>query len=207
MDSIPHLVLNPMGVATHLGITEYGTFEPKNRVTHDLSFPGKFSGESLNSRVKIDSLEPCIFSYVFLRIIDYIVSLRNQYPQTRIWIRKEDIKSAFRRLHLGAITAYRSAVRMKIEDNWCIILSLRMPFGGASCPSEFALAADLLADTINDLLEGDTWNEQDTFSTMAHDIPKPVPLTDATPYAQAIPMTVDIPVSSCGNSDVYVDDL
>ena len=110
MDSIPHLVFNHMGVATHLGITEYCTFEPKNRVTHDLSFPGKFSGESVNSRVKIDSLEPCMFSYVFLCIIHCIVSLRNKYPQTKIWIRKEDIKSAFRRLHLSATTAYRSVV-------------------------------------------------------------------------------------------------
>ena len=118
MDSIPHIVLNPMGVATHLGITEYGMFEPKKRATHDLSFPGLFSGKSVNSRVKIDSLELFMFSYVFLRIIHYIVSLQNKYPQTRIWIRKEDIKSAFRRLHLGATTASRSAVQMKIEENW-----------------------------------------------------------------------------------------
>ena len=39
-EDIPELVLNPMGVATHLGITEEGNFELKDRVTHDLSFPG-----------------------------------------------------------------------------------------------------------------------------------------------------------------------
>ena len=39
---IPNLILNPMGVATHLGVTSTGDFVPKNRVTHDLSFPDKY---------------------------------------------------------------------------------------------------------------------------------------------------------------------
>ena len=69
------------------------------------------------------------------------------------------------------------------------------------------MAADLLADTINDLLEDNTWNEHDTFSTMAYDIPKPVQFPDDNPYVQAKPMTVDIPVSPCGKSDVYLDDF
>ena len=123
---IPELVLNPMGVATHLGITEKGNFEPKDRVTHDLSFPGCISGDSVNSRVKTKNLEPCMFSFVFLRLVHYIVALRRKYPKTRIWIRKEDIKSAFRRLHLNAHTAFQSAVRVNIDENWYIIISLRM---------------------------------------------------------------------------------
>ena len=74
VDIISDLVLNLMEVATNLGITETENFEPKNQVTQDLSFLGKFSGESINSRVKVDCLEPCMFSYIFLRIIHYIVS-------------------------------------------------------------------------------------------------------------------------------------
>ncbi len=73
-----------MGVATHLGVTEDGTFEPKDRVTHNLSFPGKFSGKSVNSRVKMDESEPCMFSFVFLRIIHYIVALKKKHQKTRI---------------------------------------------------------------------------------------------------------------------------
>ena len=37
---IPKLVLNPMGVATHVGIMESSEFEEKKPVTHDISFPG-----------------------------------------------------------------------------------------------------------------------------------------------------------------------
>ena len=67
-----------MGVATHFGITEKGNFEPKDRVTHDLLFPGCISGESVNSRVKTENLEPCMFSFVFLRLVHYIVALRRK---------------------------------------------------------------------------------------------------------------------------------
>ena len=205
--NIPELILNPMGVATHLGVTEDGTFEPKDRVTHDLSFPGKFSEKSVNSRVKMDKLEPCMFSFVLLRIVHYIVALRKKHPKTRIWIRKEDIKSAFRRLHLNATTAFRSAVRVMLDGHWYIIISLRMPFGGAPCPSEFALAADLIADTINDLLADKNWKHKEVYSDMIHEIPNPIPLPDDIPFAEARDLSVNIPVEEGGKTDVYVDDF
>jgi len=196
-----------MGVATHLGITEDGTFDEKDRVTHDLSFPGGFSGESVNSRVKIEKLEPCMFSFTFSRIIHYIVALRRKYPGKRIWIRKEDVKSAFRRLHLNARTAFRSAVRVNLDGKWYIIISLRMPFGGAPCPSEFALAADLIADTINDLLSDKNWNHKSVYSDIIYKIPNPIPLDDDIPFTEAKNLSVKIPIDECGKTDVFVDDF
>ncbi len=204
---VPDLVLNPMGVATHLGITEDDTFEEKDRVTHDLSFPGGFSGESVNSRVKMEELEPCMFSFAFSRIIHYIVALRKKIPNKRIWIRKEDVKSAFRQLHLNARTAFRSMVRVNIDGEWYIIIFLRMPFGGAPCPSEFALAADLIADTINDLLSDRKWDHKSVYSDIIHQIPDPIPLADDIPFAEAKSLSVDIPIDECGKTDVFVDDF
>ena len=58
------LVLNPMGVATHVKVMNTGEFLPKMRVTYDLSFPGKFSNSSINSRVQTSSQEPCMFAHV-----------------------------------------------------------------------------------------------------------------------------------------------
>ena len=43
---IPGLILNPMGVASHMGISVSGEFTPKLRVTHDISFPNLFRGIS-----------------------------------------------------------------------------------------------------------------------------------------------------------------
>ena len=55
---IPNLVLNPMGVATNLGITEHGTFKSKDHIMHNLSFPGQFLGKLVSGRVKKHLLEP-----------------------------------------------------------------------------------------------------------------------------------------------------
>ena len=196
-----------MGVATHIGINEEGKFLPNNRVTHDLSFPGEISGESVNSRVQPKFLEPCMFSYVFLRVIHYIVALRRKYPDRRIWIRKEDFKSAFRRLHLNAITAFRSAARVKLQGIWYIIISLRMPFGGSPCPSEFAVVADLVTDTINDLLEDQTWDHKSVYSPKCSKVPDPAPLSDDIPFANARELSVEIPIKSLSKADVFVDDI
>ena len=75
---IPGILLNPMCVATHVGISSNGEFLEKDRVTHDLSFPGAFSGQLVNSRINQDVLEPCMFSHVLLRLIHYIVILRRR---------------------------------------------------------------------------------------------------------------------------------
>ena len=56
---------------------------------------------------------------------------------------------------MDTITANRSTVRVKLNGDYYILLPLRQPFGGAPCPSEFAVIADLITDTINDLLEDD----------------------------------------------------
>ena len=204
---IPGLVLNPMGVATHTGVTKDGTFEEKDRVTHDLSFPGKVSTESVNSRVDATKLEPCMFSHVLLRLIHYIVNLRTRYPQSRIWLRKEDYKSAFRRLHLNAKSALESAIVVTISNIQYLIISLRMPFGGAPCPSEFALFTDIVTDTINDLLEDKNWNNKINFSDTYHHIPEPVYLNEKIPFAQAKKMCVKLPVEDNGKADVFLDDI
>ena len=57
-NEILELFLNPMGVATHVGITYTGKFLPKNRVTHDLSFPGTISGLSVKSCVNKSKIKP-----------------------------------------------------------------------------------------------------------------------------------------------------
>ena len=45
---IPNLMISPMGVAEQLGVSSSGEFIPKQRITHDLSFPGQVSNESVN---------------------------------------------------------------------------------------------------------------------------------------------------------------
>ena len=88
-----------------------------------------------------------------------------------------------------------------------LILSLRMPFGGSPCPSEFSLLTDIVTDTINDLLNDKNWNNKKIYSKAVHDIPDPVRLSDDIPYAQARSLSVDLPVEENGKSDVFIDDI
>lgn len=61
---IPSLEMAPLGVATHVGINAEGEFVTKDRVTHDLSFPGDYLGTSINDRVIPEELEPCMFGHM-----------------------------------------------------------------------------------------------------------------------------------------------
>lgn len=79
---IPGIKIEPLGVADQLGIDKMGDFVKKLRVNHDLSFPGKYSGESVSSRINTCKLEPCMFGHTFLRLIHNIIHL-GQDTQTR----------------------------------------------------------------------------------------------------------------------------
>ena len=204
---IPNMEIAPLGVATHLGVNADGDFIPKQRVTHDLSFPGAYTESSVNSRVVENELEPCMFGFMLTRLVHYIVHMRRTFPHKRIWLRKEDFKSAFRRVHLNVDTAWKSVVRMVIDDVDLLLVSLRLPFGGAPCPSGFCLLSDVLTDLINDLLNDDTWNHEDLKSDFTANIPPAKALDEDIPFEQGLEMSIDMPHDTGGKADVYIDDI
>lgn len=204
---IPNIELAPLGVAEHLGVNEYGEFIPKRRVTHDLSFLGAFSNQSVNSRVRESELEPCMFGFTLLRVIHQIVNLRKFYPTKRIWIRKDDLKSAYRHIHMNARTAVKTAVRCRINGIDMILISLRLVFGGSPCPSEFSVISDMATDAINDLLPCRTWDHTTVVAAFAKNIPPAQSLDSAIPFAAAKDMVVAIPLEPHGKADCFIDDI
>jgi hypothetical protein len=204
---IPGLTLSPMGVAEHLGIDASGEFVPKMRLTHDLSFPGSESGESINSRVNKEELEPCMFGHTLLRLIHKIVQLRARFPNKIIWIRKEDAKSAYRRVHVNAKTAVQAAVQLNIDEKEYVLISLRLPFGGSPCPAEFCLVADLITDAINDLMNCEGWDPQDIKSDYVKMIPKEISLPCEIPFAKACKLSVPLEEEDTCKADVFIDDV
>jgi len=204
---IPEAELEPLGVATRKGITETGEYIDKDRVTHDCSHEGEFSGQSLNSRIKEEELEPIMFGYCLSRIFHYIVNLRRRYPNKVIWLRKEDFKSAYRRMHLDAKTAKRVAIMVKINGKEYLLLTLRHPFGGKPGPSQFCLFSDIVVDTINDLLASEHWDEKTVYSDFIKNIPTPEFYPANIPFAQAAELIVTLPDEDQGKCDGYIDDL
>ena len=205
--NIPGLELAPMGVADQIGISATGEFVSKLRVTHDLSFPQEISGTSLNSRVVDTELEPCMFGHTLLRLVHHIIKLRNEYPKKKIWLRKEDFKSAYRRMHLNATTALQASVRVKLLGKYYVLVSLRLPFGGSPCPSDFCLISDIITDTINDLLACKDWDPNTVQSEYVTNIPPPKPLPEDIPYAMARSLSVSLENEPSAKADVFVDDI
>ena len=205
--NIPNLVISPLGVAEHIGITSTGAFALKPRLTHDLSFPGMHSETSINSRSIEESLEPCMFGHALSRVIHRIIHLRAKHPNKIIWIRKEDFKSAFRRIHLNANIAFQCAVQLEIEKHHYILLSLRLPFGGSPCPSEFSLVSDVMTDAINDLMIDKSWNPKVVKSPYIEKIPAAKALPHNIKFEPALPTSVPNRESDNCTADVFIDDV
>ena len=81
---IPRTKLSPMGVADQLTISKLGKVIQKDRVTHNLSFPGEISGESINSMINDDSLFDLIYGHIHSRCVQQIVATRKRFPQACI---------------------------------------------------------------------------------------------------------------------------
>ena len=111
-------------------------------------------------------------------------------------------------MHLDPISALRSSVRVSLTDgNSYILVPSRLPFGGSPCPNEFCLMSDMITDTINDLLEEDSWNQKEIRSEFTSKVPEAKGLEDNEPFAQAKPLSIKIPLEENGKADVYIDDI
>ena len=110
-------------------------------------------------------------------------------------------------MHLRANSARKSAVRVKIKGKWYILITLRLPFGGSSCPPDFCLMSDIICDVTNDLLLCENWDETKTRSILSDFVPDDELLDDNIPFAQAEDLAVDIPINDKGCFDVYIDDF
>ena len=148
-----------------------------------------------------------MFGHALLRVIHRIVHLRQLHPNRKIWIRKDDAKSAYRRIHLNANTSFQTAVQIEIEGVKYILLALRLPFGGSPCPSEFCLVSDVITDIINDLLACEHWDPYWMHSKFVKSIPGPRPLPADVPFAPALETSVPNLEQDRCSADVFIDDV
>ena len=125
--------------------------------------------------------------------VKFTHSFKTNIFQKIIRLRKRDFKSAYKRHHLRAKTAVKSAVRVKLDGRYYILVSLRLPFGGSPCPSYFylvsdiydfrlevhlayqgfCLVSDIITDTTNDFIGCESWDTDKIFSNYVTKIPPP----------------------------------
>ena len=100
---------------------------------------------------------------------------------------------SIQKIILTSKSALKSAVRVKMNEIWYIILSLRIAFGGTSGPAYFCLFSNILCDVINDLLACKSWDETQICSDFIKNIPPAKNMNNNIPFAEASELSVDIP--------------
>ena len=197
--------LAPLNIASQWTINEHGEKIKKKRLTHDQSFQGLVSGQSLNEQVITDELEPIIYGHMFLRICHMIHAMRFAYPAVHILMFKIDLDSAFRRLHLSAAAAAKCICATTI----CAVIYLRLTFGSSFSPAEWCIVIETITDLALDIANNPLWCHNTTVTSWlkSSDIPKPILLPNNIPFAPALPCDVSVLLPRYGHFDSFVDDI
>ena len=128
-----HCEVVPLGVVSQMTIGSDGAKETKLRLTHDQSFNAtRGMRRSVNDRVVADKLTPVRFGRALLCFLHYTCRLKRQFPSERLLITKVDCKSAYRRVHLKAMTTPN--------------------------PSQWIGVSEVIADLANDLVRRSNWD-------------------------------------------------
>ena len=191
--------LHLCGILPHLNrrkmtIDDEGTFIEKRQPIHDQSFLQVTSATSLNSRM-------------LLRVVHYILWLRENNPTSRILISKTDLDSAYRRAHTTERPAAKSITWFQFQGHWMLLLCLRLTFGSTPRPSLFSTISESLTDLVNAILQCPNWNPDELSSPLEELYPPVLTLDDNIPFTRAKPLSISIKETSLANSDVFLDDI
>ncbi len=164
---------------------------------HNQTFP-RLSGQSINLWVVKDKLPPCMYSFVLLRTLHFIVHLWLQHPMSRIYICKFDLDAAYRRCHLSGNTA---AECLMIHDNFHL-MALCMTFGGSPCPSLWGYISDTSADVCNTLIHNPSWDHLHLYDDLSSKLEDPSNFPSDTPFHPAKPLSVQLPPNTIRKVDI-----
>ncbi len=199
---IPNASLGPLGCHLQETINEKGEKIPKYRMMHNQSFPGP-SGQSVNNRVIQDLLVHCMYSFVLLRSLYFIISLWKCHPSTKIFISKFDLDSAYCHCHLSGKTTHEC---LSIH-NGILLMALRMAFGGSPCPSLWGYISDTICDVCNIIISNNHWVFKHAFDPLIFTLDPPKSLPDSVPFHQARNLSVEIPINDMGKLGIYIDEM
>ena len=159
-----------------------------------------------NGRVNLQRYPEMVYGWCMPRILHMVSTLREQLPDTAIFICKYDYSDAYRRVaHSPTATAQTIAV---LED--IAYVSLRLTFGGSPNPPTWCAISELVTDLANEIAWCTEWDPCSLHSTMMTSTHAPLLAKRVgldVPFAPASPMAVQLPATSLGRVDVFVDDV
>jgi hypothetical protein len=112
---LPNACLAPMNITKQFTLEGGGEIVDKERLTHNQSFTWQ-SSLSGNKRMICESIQRCMYGRCLMRLLCWIVAARRKFPNAPITLQKIDIKSAYQRCHLNAITAMQTITQLPDKD-------------------------------------------------------------------------------------------
>jgi hypothetical protein len=144
-----------------------------------------------------------IYGWCLSRIIHYVVALRREHPNKRIFVAKYDYSDAYRRMNHAASAAAQS---IAIFDGVAYI-ALRLTFGGSPNPPTWCLFSEIVTDLANEISLCKEWNAETLRSPAQPVTPIPTPEPADVPIARACETAVRVPVAGTARTDGFIDDL
>jgi len=185
---------SPNGYFEHC--REFGEIVQSQCLTHNQSKVFSASSTSVNSRVDPDKLQDCMYGYMIIRLIHYIVALRLKFPNQIILMQKPNYKSTYRRAHLHWTTAIQTMTR--VNDSIAQIV-LRATFGGLPNPNEWSIISESICDLANVILNDPGWDPD----TLHSPYQKLVPVDS---FESGLPLIVGPLLATHAHSDIYMHD-
>ncbi len=201
---LPNACVAPMNIMKQFTLDAGGEFVDKEHLTHDQSFKWQ-SGLLVNRRVIQDSLQCCMYSRCLMRLLCWIVMARRKFRKIPIALQKIDIKSAYWRCHLNAITAMQTITQL--PDNELGIIMLCLTFRGTPCPIKWNILSESIQNLANEILLDKNGDPLTNYAPSQHLVPAMELLNPSIAFAEDEDLIVDIPVGSRGTGDIYIDDL
>jgi hypothetical protein len=201
---IPRVCMALLNIQPQWTINKCSKIVEKDRLTHNQSFKWTKSGTSVNLRTDTDLLQECKFGKCLLRLINWTVAARRKYPNRQILVKKDDIKLAYRRMHLQGDTAIKTVTQ--VPNLSLALMMLCLLFGGVPGPFEFCVVSKTICNLIIAIMHNESWNPFKLCVKNQHLVPLPK-LDDLIPFAGGLELVVDIPINPQGTADIYIDNL
>jgi hypothetical protein len=142
-----------------------------------------------------------IYGWCLGRVVHFIVALRAEHPDSRIFIAKYDFSDAYRRV---AHTAGAAPQTILVMGQVAYIM-LRLAFGGSPNPPAWCTFFEMVTDLANEIPLCPSWDPSQIRSPTQNNTPSPRELPDDIQLARACPTAVHIPTSVTVRTDCFID--
>ena len=107
--------------------------------------------------------------------------------------KKDDFKSAYRRLHLHSETTLRAATQLPELE--LAMISLRLTFGGAPGPYKWSVISEMICNLLTAIKHNNNWDPLTLFGINQHLAPQKKFLDDSNPFAKGFDLIVKIDIN------------